>query len=85
MRQKVWHPGVELPTLTTAPAYKFGSRAASDYNLEKVSQPSPGEYGAGPQSVGPQFLSNNENSTVRLYKLKSVESTHSLKAPGFNH
>lgn len=48
---------------TTAPAYKFGTRVGTDYNLEKVKHPSPGEYGAGPQAVGPQFLSQNENST----------------------
>ena len=40
----------------TAPAFKFGSRAGSDYNLAKESRPGPGEYGAGPMSVGPQHL-----------------------------
>mmetsp|Transcript_15827 Transcript_15827/g.38529 ORF Transcript_15827/g.38529 Transcript_15827/m.38529 type:complete len:301 (-) Transcript_15827:345-1247(-) len=47
----------------TAPAYKFGSRATSDYNLAKEGRPGPGEYGIGPMSVGPQFLSKKENST----------------------
>ena len=47
----------------TAPAYKFGSRATSDYNLAKENRPGPGQYGVGPMSVGPQFLSKKENST----------------------
>lgn len=47
----------------TAPAYKFGTKAELDTSTKKVTHPSPGEYGAGPPSVGPQFLSKNANAT----------------------